>query len=160
MRKGVTPVVATIFLLAIAISSVVTASVFMNNSLNQVKDDFTSELSDQQKRDKSELTIEYAGKDSRGKIYIELRNTGTIPLPLYRSGRTTLSLYEEGVPVPNSNWSFSGSSRDVLRTSSKITLDTKIDFPSVSSYKKVEVRGPYGTDSQILCYNDGSSPAC
>ncbi|MFB6114722.1 MAG: archaellin/type IV pilin N-terminal domain-containing protein [Candidatus Nanohalobium sp.] len=153
--KGVTPVVATALLIGIAVSSVVTASVFMMESRKQVKNNFLDNLNEEQKEDKSELTIEY-GYNQSGFILLDLRNTGSIALPLNKSGRSTLALYEGG--RPDDSWRFL-SDRAALGVDGRITINTTERFPGIGNYTKIKVTGPFGTDSSIVCYNDGN-PSC
>lgn len=153
--KGVTPVVATALLLGIAISSVVTASVFMMESRQQVQENFLEDLNQEQREDKSELKIEY-GYNQSDYILLDLRNTGSIALPLKDSGTDTVALYVGG--RPDDTWSYV-STRETLGVDGRISLNTTAEFPNRGSYKEVQVTGPFGTESTIVCYNDGN-PSC
>lgn len=154
-RKGVTPVIATSLLIGIALSTALTASVFMQNSLNDVQQGFEDDLQDEELEDKSDLSIQY-GYDQGGYILLELRNSGSVALPLDRDGTRLISLYISG--RPEEDWSYL-SPRSQLGVGTTITMNTTRTFPDSGDYTEIEVRGPRDTSSSIVCYNDGS-PSC
>ncbi len=153
-RKGVTPVIATALLIGITVSTVLTASVYVDNSISDVKE-LGDDISDEQRAEDAEMGIQYGYKRS-GDLFIDIRNKGSIALPLKDNGSKVLSIYADGRPVED--WKFL-SDREVLGTSGTITINTTVDFPPKGNYTKILVRGSYETESTIICYNDGS-PSC
>lgn len=153
--KGVTPIIATALLIGIAVSTALTASVFMQNSLDDVRSGFQDDLEDRNQEDKAELSVEY-GYNQGGYTLIDIRNTGSIALPLKDNGDATLAIYLDGRPAEN--WEYL-SDREILSQDSRITINTSEPFPVQGNYTQVEITGPFSVESSIICYNDGS-PSC
>jgi len=155
-RKGVTPVIATSLLIGIALSTALTASVFMQNSLDDVQQGFEDDLNDEELEDQSDLSIQY-GYDQGGYTLLELRNSGEVALPLQNEdGIELISLYVSG--RPEEDWSYL-SPRPQIGVGETITINTTQPFPNSGNDIEIEVRGPRDTSSSIICYNDGS-PSC
>jgi len=152
-RKGVTPVVATALLIGIAVSTALTASVFMDNTLSNVKGNFEDDINDRDRESDSGMTIQY-GYEQGGYLFTDVRNTGSIALPLKDNDTRTLSVYMDG--RPNDDWEYL-SDRDVLGQDATVTINTSRPFPGQGNSTEVDIRGAYGTESSIICYNDGSN---
>lgn len=156
-RKGVTPVIATSLLIGIAISTVLTASVFLNNNIDTIREGFTDDLNDEQIQEEAELSVEF-GYDRSGWLFLDVRNTGETGLPLKNDqGDDRLEVYVDG--RPQTDWSMVNE-RDLLARGSKLTINSSVTFPGSGSRKEVEVIGPFETSSAIICFNDGSSTSC
>jgi len=151
--KGVTPIIATTLLFGIAISAVVSATFFMQNTLDDVKEGFSDDIRTEQIREKADITIEF-GYDRSDYLMIDLRNSGDISLPLKKDTQELVSLYVGG--RPDSDWYYLGDT-SVLQEDEKITVNTTENFPQKGNYTNIQVNGPYETDSHIVCYNDGDS---
>lgn len=155
--KGVTPIIATALLIGIAVSTALTASVFMQNSLDDVRSGFEDDLQEGEREDQAELSIEY-GYNQGGYTLIDIRNTGSIALPIRENGNATLAVYMDGRPAEN--WEYLvGADKTVLSQDSRITINTSESFPVQGNYTNIEITGPYSVESSIVCYNDGS-PSC
>jgi hypothetical protein len=153
--KGVTPVVATALLIGIAVSTALTASVFMEDTLSNLRGNFEDDVRDRNLEDQAEMSIEF-GYERDGYLLLDLRNTGSIALPLVDDGEQVLAVYMDG--RPNDDWSFV-SDKDTLGQDGKVTINTSKEFPAQGNYTRVEINGAHGTESTIICYNDGS-PSC
>lgn len=151
--KGVTPVIATSLLIGIAVSTALTASVFMEGTLNDVRSGFEDDINDKNLESESQMGIDY-GYEQGGNLMIDIRNTGSISLPLKDNDTNVLSVYLDG--RPSDNWEYL-SDRDVLGPDATITINTKQSFPDQGNYTEVEVRGAYETQSSMICYNDGGN---
>lgn len=154
--KGVSPVVATALLIGIAVSTALTASVFMQGTLKDVKGNFQDDIKDRSLNDKSEMSIDY-GYSRDGDLFLDLRNDGSIALPIKNEqGDKVLSVYVDG--RPKENWVVP-SGKETVAKGGKVTINTTASFPAQGNYTKVEITGAHGTESTIICYNDGS-PSC
>jgi flagellin-like protein len=154
--KGVSPVVGTALLIGIAVSTALTASVFMQDTLDDVKGNFEDDVRDRNLEDKSEMSIDY-GYSRSGDLFLDLRNDGSIALPLVNEeGEKVLSVYVDG--RPNEDWKIP-SGKETVANGGKVTINTTVAFPVQGNYTKIEIRGAHGTQSTIICYNDGS-PSC
>lgn len=150
--KGVTPVVATALLIGIAVSTALTASVFMEGTLSDVRDSFEDDISERDRESDSEMSIDY-GYEQGGYLLVDVRNTGSIALPLRDNETKVLSVYLDG--RPSDGWSYL-SDREVLGQDATVTINTTEAFPAPSNSTEVDIRGAYETQSSIICYNDGS----
>lgn len=150
-RKGVTPVIATSLLIGIAVSTALTAAVFMEDTLSDVKGNFEDDISDQELSSKAEMSIDY-GYERNGYMLLDITNTGQVALPLKSNDTRDIGVYIDG--RPNDDWSFL-SDREILGTGGTITLNTSESFPNQGNYTEVELRGPYDTESSIICYSGG-----
>ncbi|MFB6204626.1 MAG: hypothetical protein ABEJ75_03195 [Candidatus Nanohaloarchaea archaeon] len=157
-RKGVTPVVATVMLIAISMAAVASSAVFISDVGGDIRQSIAEQLGVQQKQQKSELTIIQGFRSqSNGNIYIVVKNEGSVSLMFKENGDKLWNLYIDSRPA--SGWGVpGGSSADVLvNPGETITLDTGTNYPStVGGSKTVEIRGQYKTVSAIVCDKDSS----
>lgn len=151
-RKGVTPVIATALLIGIAVSTALTAMVFMEGTLSDVKGNIEDDVTESDREADSEMSIDY-GYEQGGYLLIDVRNTGSRALPLMDNDTKVLSVYMEG--KPNDDWDYL-SDREVLGKDATVTINTTEAFPAPSNSTEVDIRGSYETQSSIICYNDGS----
>lgn len=162
-RKGVTPVIATVLLIAISVSAVVTASVFIGDMVGDVRQNIARQLGVQNKEQKSEITV-IQGYNDGGNIMIEVRNEGDISLYFKKNGDKMWNLYVDGKPGP-SGW---GASSSTLSSQSDILIDphetlmidTNEAFPSTGNSKTLELNGQYGISSAIVCDNVNGENSC
>lgn len=151
-RKGVTPVVATALLIGIAVSTALSASVFMEGTLSDVRNNVEDDISERDRESDSEMSIDY-GYEQGGYLLIDVRNSGSIALPLKDNDTRVVSVYMDG--RPNDDWHYL-SDREVLGQDATVTINTTKAFPDPGNSTKVEIRGAYETQSSIICYNDGA----
>ncbi|MFB6174555.1 MAG: archaellin/type IV pilin N-terminal domain-containing protein [Candidatus Nanohalobium sp.] len=149
-RKGVTPVVATALLIGIALSTVATAAVFMQDSFKRVQDRGQDAVNSGHPN--ADLSIE-TGYNQGGYIIVRVRNKGKTALPINKSD-SVFSVYAGGRPTYD--WKFLSDIK-VLGAGGVVTVNTSETFPAYQNSTKIEVVGPYDTKSAIYCYNDGSS---
>lgn len=161
MSKGVTPVVATALLLAISVSAVATASIFMGDVLQDTGDQFENDLREQERRDQSSFAIEYGYNSSEGFTLLDVRNTGSRTLAVEEDGSKIWTLYVDGKPR---DWEYVSSD---LETSDQVGVDprevlrmnTTVEYPLQGDSVELEVRGSYSTSSAIVCKHQGQ-PSC
>ena len=151
-RKGVTPVIATALLIGIAVSTALSAMVFMEGTLSDVQGNVEDDVTERDRESDSEMSIDY-GYEQGGYLLIDIRNTGSRALDLMDNDTKVLSVYMEG--KPNDDWDYL-SDREVLGQDATVTINTSEAFPAPGNSTEVEIRGAYETQSSIICYNDGS----
>jgi archaellum component FlaG (FlaF/FlaG flagellin family) len=160
-RKGVTPVVATVLLISIGIAAVGSAGIFLQDLADQIMGNTEDEISQENRIENSEISIEYAFENGDGDISVDVRNTGSTQLEIVDEGDRLWNIYIDG--QPQNSWEFSDNSLNSeanvdLRPQEQIRLDTNSDYPSSGNAKRVQVSGVYETQSSIICnYSDNGS---
>lgn len=158
-RKGVTPIVATVLLITISIAATASAYTFIRGAQQDTIQGFNSELSKEQRQRQSNINAEYVYNSSDGYTIMNLRNTGSISIPITKdSGDRLFSLYADGRPVGSQGkgWTYIGSSIDVLDPSELLTLNTTLEYPSQGDSISLKIVGPYKVTDSHVCYNSGS----
>ncbi|MFB6208053.1 MAG: hypothetical protein ABEJ69_01760 [Candidatus Nanohaloarchaea archaeon] len=157
-RKGVTPVVATVMLIAISMAAVASSAVFLSDIGGDIRSNIEEQLGVQQKEEKAELSIVQGfNSSSNGNIFIVVKNEGEITLTFKENGDKKWNLFVDSRPA--TGWGIPGSSNpDVLvNPQETVTIDTGSSFPSnVGDSKTVEIRGQYKTSSAIVCDKDSA----
>lgn len=157
-RKGVTPVVATSLLILIAISAVTASAVFLRDTTDDIQDSVNDQLSEEEMRENSEISVDYAYNNSDGDIAIVVRNSGQYALAVEEDNEKRWNLYSEGEPV-NFDYSSASGPDVIIDPGGSKTLDSNVDYPS-SSYKTLDIEGPYGVSATVLCENSGGNEDC
>jgi len=155
-RKGITPIVATVLLMLIAVGAVGSASVFLDDTLTGLQENLEGDLEEEQTVEASDLRIESAYRSS-GDINIDVRNSGSVTLDVARDGSKLWNLYIDGRPQ---NWDYVDASRggdESITPNEVISLDTNTAFPSSDSSKEISLNAPFETEDTYICYNDGGA---
>lgn len=158
-RKGITPVIATSLLILIAIASVTTAAVFLRDTTSDLTGSVNDKLSEDKKEANSQISIEYGYNNSDGEISVVVRNTGRYTLAVEENDKKKWDMYSDGRPQAFDYTSYSNPSQVLLDSGEAITLDTNVGYPT-SSYKRLEITGPFGVEASILCVNEGGNQNC
>ena len=160
-RKGVTPVIAVVLLMAISVAATGAAYTFITNAQENVADGFEEKWGQQQLEQKSDLNIEHIYKSSNNYAFLVIRNTGSVPQLIQgkQSGETIKywNLYIDGPPA--SNWDYissPGSNPVTLSATDTITINSTMKFPS-GGQKEFRLVGRYGSEDSYICYSTGSS---
>lgn len=152
--KGVTPVVATVLLLFIAVAAVGSAAVFLEGTVQSIQDGAESELRQEDRIRDSEIRIESGFNNSDDNLSIEVRNSGSISIPVNESGETVWSIFVDD--VPNNDWSIEGGTVEEINPNQIITIDTERPFPDEGESDTVRITAPYETTDSHVCFNTGS----
>lgn len=158
--KGVTPVVATVLLMAIAVAATTTAYQFIINTQNEVQEATEAQLSQEELQRKSNLNIEAIYEGNNGNAFMTVRNTGSVRQTIQEeNGQKLWYLYVDDRPVggDGTDWSYVGSQsgRVVLSPDSTINIDTHTEFPQSGEEKKFELIGRYESSDTNFCENTG-----
>lgn len=153
--KGVTPVVATVLLLFIAVTAVGSAAVFLEGTVQNIQEGAESELEQEEKIRLSDLRIESGFNNSDDDLSIEVRNSGSISLPVNEGGELVWSIFVDD--QPNNNWEIDGANIDYIDPNQIITIDTNRPFPDEDDSVTVTISAPYETTGSHVCFNTGST---
>ena len=150
--KGVTPVVATVLLVFIAVTAVGSAAVFLEGTISGVQEGAESQLEREERIDNSDLRIQNGFNDTNGDLNLVVRNSGSVTLPINESGDTLFSIFVNN--RPNSVWTVTGG-EDEINPNQLVTLNLNEPYPAVDSSKSVRITAPYETSDSYVCYNTG-----
>ena len=158
-RKGITPIVATVLLMLMAVAAVGSASVFLDDTLTGLQENLEGDLEEEQTVEASDLRIQSAYRGADGNINIDVRNSGSVTLNIEEDGSKLWNLYIDGRPQ---SWEYVGSSRggdESITPNEVISLDTNTGYPSSGSSKELSLNGPFETEDTYICFN-GGGPSC
>ncbi|MFB6213599.1 MAG: hypothetical protein ABEJ07_03500 [Candidatus Nanohaloarchaea archaeon] len=167
-KKGITPVVATVLLITISIAATASAYTFVTSAQKDVANNIEDNLRQQERRQKSNINIEYVYESTGGFVFMNVRNTGSITIPVNRSGRKLFSLYADGRPVSSDagsngkGWKYTDmaqapASQVLLDQSEVLSINTTVRFPAPDSRKSFKLVGPYRTSDSHVCFNSGTA---
>ncbi len=158
-RKGITPVIATSLLILIAISAVTGAAIFLRDTTGDLTDSVNDQLSDDQRREGSEISINYGYNNSNGNISVIVKNSGEYTLAVEESNQKKWSLYNDGRPQDFNYSDYSNPSNVFLDPGETVTIETGIRYP-VSGPKTMSIQGPFGVSATLICTSEGGSQSC
>lgn len=159
MSKGISPVVATVLLVGIAIASVSSAAIVLQGTLTDVQSNVEDWIGQENQEQSVEMNIDY-GYNRSGYLLVDLRNSGSSSVSIVEGGEPTLNMYVDGVPE---EWDFisgspyNGEESVVLDPSSTVSLNTTVAFPATSDSVEVQFAGPYETSTTYVCFNENGS---
>ena len=160
--KGVSPVVAEVLLVGIAVSGAVSAGVFLQGTLGDVQESAENRLQQEDRIESTSIDADFGYNGTNGYLIVDIRNTGSYTLAVEDDGQKNWNMYLEGVPE---QWSYiDGSSyltqdQVLLNPQSTVTINTTSKFPSSGNSKEVEFSGPYEIDTSYLCYSENGGCA-
>lgn len=168
--KGITPVIATVLLITISVAATASAYTFITSTQKAFWQNQKDDLRQQERRSKADINIEYVYNSTGNFVFMNIRNTGSITLPINKSGRKLLSLYADGRPVTSDvggnakGWKYTTGSQApsnpvLLNPSGMLTINTTVTFPVRGNSKAFKLVGPYKTSDSHVCFNSGS-PSC
>jgi FlaG/FlaF family flagellin (archaellin) len=155
--KGVSPVVAEILLMGIAISAAISAGVFLQGTLQDVQNNVDDQIRQDDREETSSIGVDYGYNSTDGFLMVDVRNTDANTLNVEEQGDKVWNMYIDGRPE---TWSYvtgspyRSSSNVGLDPSSTITLNTTREFPSPGNSTEVEVTGAYNTRSTYVCFSE------
>lgn len=153
-RKGVSPVVAEVLLLGIAISAAVSGGVFIQDMVKGVQENAEDQINRDDKKSSSSININY-GYNESSYLLIDVSNSGSYTIPVKEDGSKKWNLYAEGRPA---NWNFTSTGQSTqpdvsLDPSSTIRINTSSKFPKTGNSKEVEITGPLNIESSFVCFS-------
>jgi len=160
--KGVSPVVAEVLLVGIAVSGAVSAGVFLQGTLGDVQEGAENRLQQEDRIESTSIDADFGYNGTNGYFIVDIRNTGSYTLSVVDGGNKNWNMYLEGVP---NSWSFMqgssyvGENEVLLNPQSTITINTTSKFPSTGNSKEVEFSGPYEISTSYLCYSENGGCA-
>lgn len=153
--KGITPIVATMLLMVMAVAAVASASVFLEDTITEIQDGLEGQIQQEDRIASSDITIEYAYNSTEGHLLADIRNTGSVSLEVEEDGSKAWNLYVDGRPE---EWEYVDSSMggdEVLDPNDVISLNTTFDFPDLDDSKEISFNAPYETSDSYVCFNEG-----
>lgn len=155
--KGVSPVVATVLLMGIAIASVSSAAVFLQGTLEDLQEGVESNIGQQNKVESSSISVVYGHNGTNGYFLVDLRNDGSTTITVEEENEELLNMYIDNIPRQWSYTTGSGylsQSQVSINQNSVLTLNTTQRFPSEGDSISVEFTGPYGVRTSYNCYSE------
>lgn len=154
VKKGVTPVVATALLLSIAVGSVVTAGVFMDDTLQDLRKAFGDEVDDE--TGNPDISIISAVEDSSDNIDLVLRNSGNGPVDLDSGDGLVILAGDSGMlQGSGSDWRYPDGNPGILSPGDTVEIEImNPGFPS-SGPVEVDINGPQEISAGVVCYPSG-----
>jgi hypothetical protein len=151
-RKGVTPVVATALLLSIAVGSVITAGIFMDDTLQDLKEAFGNEVEEETAN--PDINVLSAKRDVDDNIVVVLRNSGG-PVDLSEGDGLVIISSNTGSLDEGSDWEYISGGGIV---SSGGTVEINIsnpEFPDPGDEPvQITINGPREVSAGFVCYGD------
>lgn len=158
--KGVSPVVAEVLLMGIAVSAAVSAGVFLQGTISDIQDGAEDQISQEDREESTSIGVDFGYNGTNGYLLMDVRNTGSYTIAVEEEDQKNWNMYIDNIPV---EWNYTDGSdylnqREVpLDPSSTITLNTTQKFPVTGESKEVEISGPYNLRTSFICFseNDG-----
>lgn len=157
MKKGLTPVLATVLLMTISVGAVGSTFVFLQETQSEAQETAKETIDAQQKDAESSINIEFAFNGTDGYTIFSLRNTGDATITLEGDEQKQLLVYVDGDRV---EWNYTASSVSPpvrLDPDQAREINTTERFPSKSDSIILKASGPDGTEDAHTCYNSGSA---
>lgn len=157
-KKGVTPVVAEVVLMGIAVSAAISAGTFLQGALDNVENSAEDQIDKEERVESTSIGIDYGTKGVNGFLIVDVRNTGSYPLSVEEDNQKNWNMYLNDVPA---DWKFNssrlqGETEFTLNPQSTVAINTTSNFPSSGDLTEVEIIGPYNVRATYPCYSDGS----
>ncbi|MFO7794384.1 MAG: hypothetical protein R6V35_05430 [Candidatus Nanohaloarchaea archaeon] len=149
--KGVTPILATVMLLFIAVAAVSSAAVFLQGTIDGIQEGAEDELEREELIENSDLRIQSGFNSSQGYMHIVVRNSGSVTMPVVEDSEKVWSIFVEN--SPRDSWS---APEDSIDPNQIININTTEPYPSNQDSKEVSISAPYETTDSYICYNGGS----
>ena len=150
--KGVTPILATVMLLFIAVAAAGSAAVFLQGTVDDIQEGAEDELEREELIRNSDLRIQSGFNSSEGYLFIVVRNSGSVTMPIVDDSDNVWSLFVEN--VPRDSWT---APEDSISPNQIININTTVEYPANQNSVEVSVSAPYETTDSYICYNAGSN---
>jgi len=155
MSKGITPVVATVLLMLIAVSAVGSAAVFLDDTVENVQSGLEDEMSRQDAVESSDIRVDSAYRGADGFLLVDVQNTGSITLDIERDDVKLWNLYVDGAPE---DWEYVNTAGPEVSVNpnSLISFNTTTAYPSNGNSKEVSFNAQFESSDSYICFNDNS----
>lgn len=159
MNKGVSPVVAEVLLIGIAITAVSSAGIFLQGTISDLQDGAENWLLQEDTEESANIQIE-AGFNQSGHLAVDLRNSGSVSIRIMDESSKPLNMYIDNKPA---KWQFMSGSpytaqkNVILDPTETIRINTTRKFPSPGQSTEVRFAGPYGARTTYVCFNEGGA---
>ena len=149
--KGVTPILATILLLFIAVAAVSSAAVFLQGTIENIQSGAEDEMEREELIRNSDLRIQSGFNSSEGFMHIVVRNSGSVTMPIVEDSEAVWSLFVDG--APRDGWN---APEDSIDPNQVIEINTTEAYPGDQESKEISISAPYETTDSYICFNTGS----
>jgi archaellum component FlaF (FlaF/FlaG flagellin family) len=162
MRKGLTPVLATVLLMTISVGATASAYVFLTDVQEQAQESAKERLSEQRQEARTSINMEFVYNGTDGHTIFNLRNTGETTLVIQDENRKRLNVFVDGRPVGTGGraWEYAADSVSPpvrLNPSQSRAINSTARFPSPQESQLLQVTGPSETRDAHTCYNSGAN---
>ena len=157
MSKGITPVVATVLLMLIAVAAVGSASVFLEGTITDLQDGLEDEMEEEEMIEASDIRVDRAYNGTGGYLLADVSNSGSVTLTIEDSGDKLWNLYINGAPV---DWTYVNSSMGgnvTINPNDVVSFNTTRAYPSSGSSVEFSFNAPYDSSDRYICFNEGSN---
>ena len=154
--KGVSPVIATVLLMGIAIASVSSAAVFLQGTMDSLQGNVEDWLAQEDRQRGSSIAVDYGYNGTDGSLLVDIRNDGSRTVTIEADDDPFINMYLDGKPRDwqyISGSTYVSSSEVKLDPSSVLTINTTVAFPSDGSSAQVEFAGPFGMQASYACFS-------
>lgn len=155
--KGISPVVATVLLMGVAIASVSSAAVFLQGTISDLQEGVESNVGQQNKVESSSISVDYGYNGTNGFFLVDLRNEGSTTITVEEENEKLLNMYLDNIPQEwnyTSGSSYLSQSKVSVNPTSVLTLNTTEEFPAEGDSISVELTGPYEVRTSYTCYSE------
>ncbi len=150
MRKGLTPIIAMVLLLMMAVAAAGLMYTFAFNLQTKAQEGVeqtTTELIEQQQQyAQTRLAVDSVYNTSSGNIGVVIRNVGSKTI----AEGETIGLYIDGVKQD-----LTGTTCDNLAPQNTCVVQTNTAFPAAGEKSVIRVVAPSGVSTTYTCYSDG-----
>lgn len=155
MSKGITPVVATVLLMLIAVAAVGSATVFLEDTVEGVQSGLEDEMSRQDAVESSDIRIDSAYRGTDGFLLVDVQNTGSVTLDIERDDVKLWNLYIDGVPQ---EWEYVNTAGpdESINPNSIVSFNTTSSYPGNSNSKELSFHAQFENSDSYICFNDNS----
>lgn len=150
MKKGLTPIIAMVLLLMMAVAAAALMYTFAFNLQTKAQEGVeqtTTELIEQQQEyAQTRLSIDSVYNDTAdGTLVVIIRNVGSKTI----ADGSTIGLYVDGRKYDV------GTACDGLAPQNTCTVDTTASFPAAGEKAVIRLVAPSGVSTTYTCYSDG-----
>jgi flagellin-like protein len=158
--KGVSPVVATVLLMGIAIASVSSAAVFIQGTMDDLQGNVEGWLGQRDREESSSVSVDYAYNGTDGSLLVDVRNDGSRTITLEEDDEFLFNMYIDNIPEQweyVSGSSYRSQSEVELNPTGVITLNTTVSFPGEGDSTEIRFSGPYSMRASYLCFSENGA---
>jgi len=158
-RKGVTPVIATVLLITIAIGAVSSAAVFFSEVSDEITGGVEDQLSEEERIERTSISIEN-GFEDQGDLVIDVRNTGQETMPIREDNQDRWSFFIDDIPQERgTDWEYQGDIEDnedyYVNPQESVRIEFSDQYPDDQESVIISISAPYESSTSTTCHNSG-----